>query len=203
MHDASTGACSNKTTTLFGSELTEHGGSATRGGRYGRPKLRARLIRAGDGWDVFTHRRLADCHAVIAPPSSDARAEAPHAPTSALDRAAITTTLSATPSITITTNHSVVAAAATALQPVVTRRFPYRVRAALLAPLELELGWMPAEGKVKQWPGAGQGGEAIKSGSSVTCDQWSSNSGSSNPHVNANVLSASGKNAFCSRQPMR
>lgn len=106
---------------------------------------------ANKQWSIgrknFTHRGLADCHAVNVPPSRDAPAEAPHAPaSSALDRAADTTTLSATTSIAITASHYVVAAA-TDPRPLVSRRFPARGRADVLAPLELELGWTLAEVK--------------------------------------------------------
>lgn len=110
----------------------------------------------------FTHRGLADCHAVVALPGGNALAEASHAPTAALDGAPITTTTGANPSLTIiTTNHSV-GAAGTDTQPLMSWRFPERGRADILACLVLELGWALAKVKVQQRSGNGAGPRAMR-----------------------------------------
>ena len=97
----------------------------------------------------FTHRGLADCHAVITLPSGDALAEELHVSTATLDGAASTAAISTSRSISITINHSVVAAA-TDTQPLKSRKFPDGGWAVFLALLELELGWNVAEVKMPQ-----------------------------------------------------
>lgn len=109
----------------------------------------ARLTSHGNERDLFTHRGLADCHAVITLPSGDALAEELHVSTATLDGAASTAAISTSRSISITINHSVVAAA-TDTQPLKSRKFPDGGWAVFLALLELELGWNVAEVKMPQ-----------------------------------------------------
>ena len=109
-----------------------------------------------------THRRLANCHAMVDPPGRDALAEAPHAPTTALDGAAIITTTSAISTITIiTTNHSD-GATGTDTQPLMPWRFRGRYRADTPDCLVLELGCAFAEVGVQQGSGDGAGPRVMR-----------------------------------------